>query len=184
MRNKRLLRNYRGVVVRGGHPPPSRTARTAFVVAPSHANFSTVSTRTRASGFTLIEALVALVIIGAFGMALFTWINSSIVSLHRVEDANARNDAAANIIEYMQAVNPMQTPEGKNNFGSYQIQWKSDPVTDEVDGVTSPQGNSLYRLALYQTKISVAKTDDPNWFELKLKLVGYKKVRSATNIFQ
>ena len=142
------------------------------------------NSRLRTRGFTLIEALVALVLIGAVGMALFTWIDSSMVSLRRVEDANARNDATANIIEYMQAVNPMQTPQGKANFGSYQIQWNSDPVTDQVDGVTSPQGTSLYQLALYQTKISVAKADDPYWFDLKLKLVGYKKVRSPTSIFQ
>ena len=137
-----------------------------------------------ARGFTLIEALVALVLIGAFGMALFTWIDSSMVSLRRVEDATARNDATANIIEYMQAVNPMQTPQGKADFGSYQIQWNADPVTDQVDGLTSPQGTSLYQLALYQTKISVTKAGDPYWFDLKLKLVGYKKVRSPTNLFQ
>jgi general secretion pathway protein I len=137
-----------------------------------------------ARGFTLIEALVALVLIGAFGMALFTWIDSSMVSLRRVEDATARNDATANIIEYMQAVNPMQTPQGKADFGSYQIQWNADPVTDQVDGLTSPQGTSLYQLVLYQTKISVTKAGDPYWFDLKLKLVGYKKVRSPTNLFQ
>jgi general secretion pathway protein I len=139
--------------------------------------------RRRSLGFTLIEAIVALVLIGSVGMALFSWINASIVSLRRVEDSNARNDAAANVIEYMQSVNPMLTPLGKADFGAYQIQWNSDPLTDEVDGVTSPAGNSLYQMGMYQTKISVVKADDPNWFDLKLKLVGYKKVRSPTSIF-
>jgi general secretion pathway protein I len=130
-------------------------------------------------GFTLIEAIVALVLIGGAGMALFSWINSSIISLRRVEDSNARNEAASNVIEYMQAVNPMLTPEGKADFGSYQIQWKSDPLIDKVDNVSNPQGVGLYELGLYKTSIAAVKPDDPNWFDLKLTLVGFKKVRES-----
>jgi len=136
----------------------------------------------RSLGFTLLEAIVALVLIGGVGMALFSWINSSIVALRRVEDANARNEAAANIIEYMQAVNPMQTPEGKADFGAYQIQWKSDPLAEPLDGVDNPQGLSLFQLGLYQTSVYAAKSDDPSWFNLKLELVGYKKVRDRQRI--
>lgn len=135
--------------------------------------------RSRNRGFTLLEAMVALVLIGGAGMALFTWVNSSIVALRRVEDANARNDAMVNVIEYMQAINPMQTPEGKVDFGNYQILWKSEPITDIVNGSSNPQGQSLFQLALYETRINAGKSDDPRWFELKLKLVGYKKVRET-----
>lgn len=133
----------------------------------------------RSLGFTLLEAIVAMVLIGGAGMALFSWINSSIVALRRVEDANARNEAAANIIEYMQAVNPMLKPEGTADFGSYQIQWKSDPLTDKADNVSNPQGIGMFELGLYKTSIAAVKADDPNWFDLKLTLVGFKKVREA-----
>jgi general secretion pathway protein I len=129
-------------------------------------------------GFTLIEAIVALVLIGGAGMALFSWVNGSIVALRRVEDANARNEATSNIIEYMQGVNPMLIPEGKSNFGSYQIEWKSKPIVAAVDGVSNPRGVGLFQLGLYDTQIDVRKADDPHWFDLKLELVGYKKVRS------
>jgi general secretion pathway protein I len=133
----------------------------------------------RSVGFTLIEAIVALVLIGGVGMVLFSWINGSVVALRRVEDANARNEATSNIIEYMQSVNPMETPEGKTDFGAYQIRWKSEPLVDAVDGVSNPQGIGLFQLGLYQTKIDAVKADDPNWFGLTLKLVGYKKVRNS-----
>lgn len=130
-------------------------------------------------GFTLIEAIVALVLIGGVGMVLFSWINGSVVALRRVEDANARNEASSNIIEYMQAVNPMQAPEGKTNFGAYQIHWKAEALGDVVDDVANPQGIGLFEMALYKTKIDVAKADDPYWFDLTLTLVGYKKVRNS-----
>jgi hypothetical protein len=38
LESKRLLRNYRSIVA-----TPSRTIRTVFVVAPSHANFAPAS---------------------------------------------------------------------------------------------------------------------------------------------
>lgn len=135
-------------------------------------------------GFTLIEVIVALVLIGGAGMALFSWINGSIVALRRVEDANARNEAASNIIEYMQTVNPMLTPEGTAEFGSYQIRWKADPLSDTVDGVVNPQGVGLYQLGLYRAKINAVKVDDPNWFDLTLTLVGYKKTHESQKLVQ
>lgn len=137
----------------------------------------------RSKGFTLLEAMVALVLIGGAGMALFTWVNSSIVALRRVESANARSDAIANVIEYMQGVNPMLNPEGKADFGSYQISWKSAPLTAKVDGTGNPSGVSLFQLSLYETSIDAVKSDDPRWFDLKLTLVGYKKVREIGRPF-
>jgi general secretion pathway protein I len=134
-------------------------------------------------GFTLIEAIVALVLIGGAGMALFSWVNGSIVALRRVEDANARNDAVANIVEYMQVVNPMLTPEGKVNFGAYRIEWKSELVTGDVDGISNPGSVGLFRLGLYKTAILVAKTDDPHWFDLTLTQTGFRKVREKQNFF-
>ena len=91
-----------------------------------------------------------------------------------MEDANA-DEATANIIEYMQAVNPMQTPEGSANFGAYQIQWKAEPLIDQVDGVSNPQGVSLFQLGLYQTKINAVKANDPNWFDFTLSWLDIKK---------
>lgn len=130
-------------------------------------------------GFSLLEALVALVILGGAGMALFSWINVSLVSLQRVEDANARSEAIANVVEHMQSVNPMLAPRGTVDFGRYTIDWDVQPVTNVVDGAAYPRGLSQYQLALYDAQVRAAKPGDSSWFELKLLLVGYKRVRMS-----
>ena len=135
--------------------------------------------RRHSAGFTLIEALVALVILGGAGMALFTWINASIVSLRRVEDANARNDAMANAIEYMQAINPMATPTGRAELGAYAVEWTATAATPRVDGVGYPAGQSAFELALFDTRVRASRLGDSAWFEFQLTLVGYNKVRNA-----
>ena len=128
-------------------------------------------------GFTLIEAIVALVLIATTGMALFSWINSNIITLNRVREINAENAATLNAVEYMHNINPMTSPEGQTNLGSYRLSWKAEATTDPRDGASYPFGISLYQLGMYQTKITVQKIDGQFWFAFTLQQVGYKKVR-------
>lgn len=137
----------------------------------------------RSAGFTLIEAMVAMVIIGGAGMALFTWVNASIVALRRVEDANARSAAIANAIEYMQSVNPMAKPEGQVSLGAYQLSWKAQPQTPITDGAARLMSASQFQLALYDTQVKATLSDGSYWFDFKMTLVGYKRVREYVNPF-
>lgn len=139
--------------------------------------------RARQNGFTLIEAIVALVLIATTGMALFSWINSNIITLNRVQESNAENAATLNVVEYMNNVNPMTSPEGKAELGAYRLAWKSEASTEPRDGASYPFGISLYQLGMYQTKITVQKLDGAFWFGVTLQQVGYKKVREIARPF-
>lgn len=136
--------------------------------------------QTRQAGFTLLEAIVALVLISSAGLALFSWINGDIMALTRIHDANARAEATVNILEYMDRINPMFTPEGDIPLGAYSIRWRSQPITNVIDGANYPQGVSLYQMALYSTAISVRTGGGQDWFDLNLQQVGYKKVRTLS----
>lgn len=142
-----------------------------------------MSRRKRQRGFTLIEAIVALVLIATTGMALFGWINSNIIALNRVQEQNSTNAATLNVVEYMNGINPMATPDGRADLGAYTLSWTSRPVTDVVDGASYPMGVSLYQLALYESKINVAKPGGQLWFDFTMQQVGYKKVRSIARPF-
>lgn len=131
-------------------------------------------------GFTLIEAIVALVLIGTTGMALFGWINSNIITLNRVQEINAENAATINAVEYMNNINPMISPEGQANLGAYRLSWKAEPTIEPRDGANYPYGISLYQLGIYQTRITIQKPDGPFWFAFTLQQVGYKKVRELS----
>lgn len=142
-----------------------------------------MSRRKHQRGFTLIEAIVALVLIATTGMALFGWINSNIIALSRVQEQNSTNAATLNVVEYMYSINPMATPDGRADLGAYTLSWTSRAVADVVDGASYPIGISLYQLALYESKINVAKPDGQHWFDFTMQQVGYKKVRSIARPF-
>ncbi len=128
-------------------------------------------------GFTLIEAIVALVLIATTGMALFGWINSNIITLNRVQEINAVNAATVNAVEYMNNINPMAVPEGQTNLGFCRLSWKAEAATETRDGAGYPYSTSLYQLNMYQTKVTLQKPDGQFWFAFTLQQVGYKKVR-------
>lgn len=130
------------------------------------------------AGFTLMEAIVAMVLISGTGIALYGWINGNIVALSRVHDANTRSEATANVLEYMHRVNPMLDPEGRAVLGAYAILWRATPASPKAEGVAFPRGRSLYQLALFDTTVAVVGDGGDAWFELKLKQVGYRQVRS------
>jgi len=131
----------------------------------------------RQRGFSLLEAVVAMVLISGAGYALFGWINSNIMALNRIHETNARSEATQNILEYMDSINPMLKSEGNMAFGGYKIHWKAKPITLVQDGSAYPRGTSLYQLALYDTLVEVETKDQSAWFDLRLRQVGYKKVR-------
>lgn len=133
--------------------------------------------RRKQHGFTLIEAIVALVLIATTGMALFSWVNSNIITLNRVQENNAKNDATLNAVEYMHGINPMTSPQGQASLGAYRLTWNAEATTEPRDGASYPVGISLYQFGMYQTKIAVQKSDGQIWFAFTLQQVGYKKVR-------
>jgi len=134
--------------------------------------------RRQQHGFTLMEAIVSLVLIATTGMALFSWVNSNLMTLNRVQENNAENDATLNALEYMRSINPMSTPQGQANLGAYRLSWNAVATTEPRDGASYPVGTGLYQLATYQTNLTVQKPNGQFWFGFTLQQVGYKKVRT------
>ena len=128
-------------------------------------------------GFSLLEAVVAMVLISGAGAALFSWINTELGSVSRLQQSNAKAEALVNVLELMHTVNPMLTPEGALSFAAYRLTWKAQEVTPVQDGLSYPRGISLYQLALYDTLVRVDNPDGTPWFDFTLRQVGYKRVR-------
>ncbi len=131
------------------------------------------------SGFTLLEAVVAMVLISGTGAALLSWINSELGAVARLQQSNARAEALVNATEYMHAVNPMLTPDGNASFAAFRLTWNAKEVTPVQDGLAYPRGLSLYQLALYDTRVRVTNPDGTYWFDFTLRQVGFKRVRES-----
>lgn len=129
----------------------------------------------RIAGFTLLEAIVAMALLGAAGMALYSWLNASLLTLNRVQDANLRTETTRNILAYMEAVNPMLQESGEEKMSGYSFSWQAKPLAEPRQNANYPFGTGLYQIGMYETSVAVKKSDGTNWFSLKIRQVGHKK---------
>ncbi len=137
----------------------------------------------RASGFTLLEAIVALVILTTAGLALFSWINASFDSLQRIEFNNARAAAEINALEYLRNINPMERPEGEAVLGDVAMQWRARAVSDLKPNMTDAQTPGPFMVALYETEVSLEALPRLPRYTFTLRQMGYQRAVEDTNVF-
>lgn len=127
------------------------------------------------AGFTLLEAIVALVIFSTAGLALFSWINQNLQALARVADVSAEAQAKRNILEYMTEINPMERAAGSNDFGTYKIQWTSTEEIAPRANAGYPLGEGAFLVGLYRDSIAVTRPNGAAWFTFELRMVGFRR---------
>ncbi len=103
-------------------------------------------------GFSLLEAIVALVILAGACMALFAWTNISLSQLQRAElyvDAVPAINSAA---QYLKTVDLSQRPKGTITSGTVSVEWRAHAI--ELDATrNSDYANSNFILSLYNVEL-------------------------------
>lgn len=119
---------------------------------------------------------MALTLITSVGMAIFSWINSSLANLNRVQEKTIHQEVSRSVLSYMQTVNPSIQPAGKAEMGAYEINWHSRLLEPTKTGSGHLGGNSLYALSLYDTHVQV-RCEDQEVTAFDVRLVGFKQIR-------
>ncbi len=138
----------------------------------------------RQRGFGLLEALVALVLLSSIGFTLLAWVQQNLDGMQRMREFYAVQDARRSLAEWSQRINPMETPEGEADIGSWHARWKSQARGDPVSQMGYPRGIGLYDVALYDVEISLYRPPESKvWLVEKMAVIGFKKVREQRNPF-
>lgn len=132
--------------------------------------------RAGARGFSLLEAVVALAILAAAGMALFAAMTQSVQMVGRAERARDVDLALRNSLAWVELVNPMETPTGERDMGAYQLRWRAEPLEEPRDGTTGYLQPGLYQIGLYRMKLELWR-DGVLEREAELNRAGYRQVR-------
>lgn len=133
----------------------------------------------RQSGFTLLEAVVAMTLLVTVGGALLAWLNTTFIMIERVEAVHRRIEVSRLALSYLERVNPAVHLSGEARLGPYLLQWKSvplvepRPVVGRYTGSPGPFDASLFRVS--------ARVSEEGYtpVELTIELPGYRQVRFA-----
>lgn len=127
-------------------------------------------------GFTLLEAIVALAILAAGGMALFAALNASLRSIERVDAASRRDTATQSALSRLEVLNPMLQPTGDEALGEWRLRWTATPVEAPRDGLTDYLQPGYFEVGLYRVEVELlAGTRVEHRFAVRK--AGWRQVR-------
>lgn len=133
------------------------------------------------AGFTLIETLVALVILSSVLLAFYGLLSAALTSADRMNAAAIAYDRRANALELATAVNPMASPLGTFSLGTYRISWTSRLLGDLRRSGTYPAGSGSFTVGLY--RVTLRFPDDPSTAPISVTRLGYRRDNVPGGLF-
>jgi prepilin-type N-terminal cleavage/methylation domain-containing protein len=129
------------------------------------------------AGFTLLETIVALVILSAVVSAFFELVSTAYRAADRAEAAALAFDHRSNALELATTINPMTSPQGTFDLGPYRIQWVSRLIEPAQQSSAFPTGKGDFVVALYRVTLSFP--DDPSITPVVVTQIGYRREKAA-----
>ncbi|PIQ37133.1 MAG: hypothetical protein COW59_08775 [Lysobacterales bacterium CG17_big_fil_post_rev_8_21_14_2_50_64_11] len=131
-----------------------------------------------ARGFTLLEAIVALVIFAMGAFALYGWLSTNLITLERARVGSDALVAKQSALELLRDVNPMLDPRGEREAGALRVQWTAQLVQPAKRGSFQIGSRSGYEVGLYQVQVEVREgTREVGQFSIRQ--LGYRLVGRA-----
>jgi len=125
------------------------------------------------AGFTLLETIVALVILTAGLMGFYGFLVTMLNGANRLQAASVEYDRQANALELAKTLNPMDAPEGSFDLGSYRIRWSSQLLKSVHQSTRYPTGAGVFKVGLYLVTFSFP--DDRDVASIAVTKLGYHR---------
>lgn len=129
-------------------------------------------------GFTLLEAIVAVAIVGIALVPIITFVSQMVGALARAGDANAKNLAEQSIIELLESMNPLERPVGEDQLGNLIIRWESADIIPPNKTTRPGVGLAGFSVGFYNVTVSVDRLEKGPWFSFEMRKVGYRRIIS------
>jgi prepilin-type N-terminal cleavage/methylation domain-containing protein len=123
------------------------------------------------AGFTLIETLVALVILAAALFAFYAFLASALNGAAGAERAATAYDFRQNSLALAAVLNPMETPQGSFDLGNYRIHWRAERIGAELQSSGFPSGKGRFKIALYRVLFDFP--EEPEFPGVEVTRFGY-----------
>lgn len=112
-------------------------------------------TRGRQSGFTLLEAIVAMVIMATALLALYSWLSTSMLALNRAQAQTLALEDARIAMAVLDDLNPFVEPTGERRIEPLSVRWRSEPLTERRPGLSQVGFPTQFDFILYRVDVEV-----------------------------
>ena len=132
--------------------------------------------RRRPTGFTLLEAVVAMAIFAAAGMALYALFNANLISLGRAQDVTGQLPTVHRAMEYLSSIDPAQQPTGQLELDGYDVTWSSRLMEPVRESQTAQGFRGYHELGLYEVTFDIARLDEVVASH-RLRVISQRQIR-------
>jgi prepilin-type N-terminal cleavage/methylation domain-containing protein len=130
-------------------------------------------------GLSLIEVIVALVVISGFGAALFVWAGQTLQTASRAANVQRETELERNITELAYSLNPSERQSGELSTPTHRYRWQATIERGPVNQLRQPGGLGMYEITLYKLRFFVTDVREANASLVSERVVaGYKQVRA------
>lgn len=138
-----------------------------------------LSLPSRSAGFSLVEAMVALLIVGLVAAAGFALLNRSAALTARLADDTRRARAEAMALEVIRRTNPMVQPHGELGLVDCRLTWDAEAIAGPVRNASGPNANGVFDVGLFDVHVRAVR-DQREWFSFRVRQVGFRRTAAFT----
>ena len=131
--------------------------------------------RQTTKGFTLLEAIIAIAILGITMMPIMNLLGQSIAQLTIAGKANNRAVATESALAVLDSINPLLTPSGEIQITDTLLTWDSEMIVEPNEIPQIRAGLAGYSVGFYKVTVSLIREEEP-WFTFELRKVGYNRI--------
>jgi Tfp pilus assembly protein PilV len=134
------------------------------------------------SGFSTLEALVAVALIG-LSLAPLLAIQTQITRTHaRYEAARADAQMQENALEILSDLNPIAEPQGERRLSqSGVVTWRSVQISQRLRSTGYPVGDGLYEVALFRVDVEATDAKRRSPLRFSIERVGWERAQAGTD---
>ena len=113
----------------------------------------------RQSGFSLIEAIVSLVILTGVVVSVYAWTDNALRHSQRTIESQELTTVVQNFLSEMSSRIIIREKKGLITYGEYSVRWNSELI-DQSQGVMRNGAKSDFAVALVNLKFDVIKDSE------------------------
>ena len=130
------------------------------------------------AGFTLLEAIVALVVFTMGALALYGWLSTNIITLDRIRARQQLELTMHSALDLIRRTNPMDTPVGERQGGDLKVSWISALLEPAKPNVVQSGRPGIFVVGLYEVSVRVSRNGQLLQ-TFQVRQVGWKQVMAT-----